>query len=271
MTTISALSPQASAAIILFLRVGTLSVGVAGHSLSDVAPLRSAELVIVRKDSSPAVLGLGDIILLEEGQTTLSRVLEKEQRIVRGLIDILKLYLTQIFYLLILIVAIPLLLSGFPYSSQQAGLINLITLTIPALALTLWASIGKLPRAKLSSLLRNFVTPAALSMALLGFLVYARVLQNGGSINYAQNVLVFALIAMGLLLVTTIKPPLYIHFTTLPQMGDGRPSIMVIISMIVFITIVRIPFFREMFGIFPLQNREDLVLVLGSALIASGE
>jgi hypothetical protein len=184
-----------------------------------------------------------------------------------GLIDILKLYITQMFYLLFLILAIPLLLTGFPYTSAQAGLISLITLTIPALALTLWASTGKLPRAKLSKILLNFVIPAALAIALLGFLDYAIVLQQGGSVEYAQNVLTYAMVAMGLMLVITIKPPIYLHVSSLPQKGDIRPTIMVAISAVVFVIIARIPFLSEIFKLAPLQNPTDYMLIFGSALV----
>jgi magnesium-transporting ATPase (P-type) len=266
-TLFGALSPQKSADIVRSLREAGNSVGVAGDGVNDVAALRGADLAIVRKDSSPAVLGIGDIVLLEEGETTLSKVLEKGQRIVKGLVDILKLYLTQILYLLLLIIAIPLLASGFPYTSQQAGLIALITLTIPALALTLFASTGKLPRAKLTRILGNFIVPAALSIAILGFLVYVLTLRQSEAIPYAQNVLTYALVAMGLLLVLTIKPPVHVQWGSLPTLGDIRPTIIVILSVIVFILIARIPFFSELFGIVPLQQPADFALVIGAALI----
>ena len=261
------LSAQQASGIVHALRAAGYSVGVAGDSVSDVAALREAELAIVRKDSSPAVLGLGDIVLLEEGAATLSRVLDKGQRIVNGLVDILKLYLTQIFYLLFLIVAVPLLLDGFPYTSQQAGLIGLITLTIPALALTLWASSGKLPRAKLGRLLRNFFVPAALAIAVLGILVYALMLRRGESIAYAQNVLTYTVVLLGLLLVLQIKPPVHFYRHKPPAPGDIRPLIMVFMALIVFAIIGRIPFFSDMFGLMDLQSQRDLQLVIGAGLI----
>lgn len=266
-TVFGSLSPQNSADIVHALREAGKSVGVAGDGVNDVAALRGAELAIVRKDSSPAVLAIGDIVLLEEGQATLARVLEKGQRIVKGLVDILKLYLTQILYLLFLIIAIQLWSRGFPYTSQQAGLIALITLTFPALALTLWASTGKLPRARLTKIIGNFVTPAAFSIAILGLLVYALTLERTGDLSYAQNVLTYALVTMGLLLVLTIKPPFYLHFRGLPKRGDIRPTILVVISAIVFILIARIPFFSEMFGIVPLQDPTDYALIVGAGLI----
>ena len=266
-TIFGSLSPRQAADIVRALREMGRSVGAAGDGVNDVAALRSANLAIVRKDSSPAVLGLGDIVLLEEGGTTLSKVLEKGQRIVKGLVDILKLYLTQIFYLLLLIIAIPLLAGGFPYTSAQAGLIALITLTIPALALTLFAGTGKLPRATLTRILANFIVPAALSIAILAFLVYVLTLQQTGAIPYAQNVLTYALVVIGLLLVLTIKPPLHIQWGSWPKLGDIRPTIVVIFSAVVFILIARIPFFSDIFGIVPLQQPADLARVIAAALI----
>ncbi|UCC53211.1 MAG: hypothetical protein JSV68_04430 [Anaerolineaceae bacterium] len=53
----------------------------------------------------------------------------------------------------------------------------------------------------MTKVLLNFVTPAAISIAILGFLVYPVVLAQNESVEYAQNVLTYALVAMGLLLV----------------------------------------------------------------------
>lgn len=72
---------------------------------------------------------------------------------------------------------------------------------------------------------------------------------------------------MGLLLVLTIKPPVHIQWGSLPKLGDIRPTIVVIISAIVFILIARIPFFSDVFGIMPLQQPTDFSLVISAALI----
>ena len=173
-------SPQQSEQVVRVLRQAGHSVGVIGDGVSDVSAMRQADLALTRRSSSPAALAVADIILLNDSPLVLSRVVDKGQRIVNGLLDVLKLYLTQVFYLLLLIVGVPLVAFGFPYSSAQGGIVALLTLTIPAIGLSLWAAGGTLPTASLGRVLTHFVSPAVVTMALAGLAVYVIFLQRSG-------------------------------------------------------------------------------------------
>jgi hypothetical protein len=194
-------------------------------------------------------------------------VVDKGQRIVNGLLDVLKLYLTQVFYLLLLIVGIPLAAFGFPYSSAQSGIIALLTLTVPAIGLSLWARGGTLPTASLGRVLTHFVAPAAVTMALAGLVVYVMFLQRSGEMEYAQLVLTYALVAMGLLLVLFIKPPLQFTWGRLPVPGDLRPTVLVMASALVFVVMTYVPLAQYFFEIAPLRQASHY-LVVGLAVTA---
>ncbi len=260
-------SPQQSEQIVRALRQAGRSVGVIGDGVSDVSAMRQANLALTRRNSSPAALTVADIILLNDSPLVLPGVVDKGQRIVNGLLDVLKLYLTQVFYLLLLIGGIPLVAYGFPYSSAQGGVVALLTLTIPAIGLSLWAAGGSLPAASLGRVLTHFVSPAAVTMALAGLAVYVLFLRRSGETEYAQLALTYALVAMGLLLVVFIKPPVRFALSSLPTIGDLRPTILVMVSALLFVVMTYIPLAQRFFEIAPLRQPSHY-LVVGIAVAA---
>ena len=134
-----------------------------GDGVNDLPAMRQAQLSITRKSSSPAALSVADIILLENSSHALLRVLDRGQRIANSLLDVLKLYLNQVGYLLLLILAIWGLDHGFPNQSKQGTLITIASVILPSLALVLWAPAGVVPRAHLGWLLARFVIPSAVT------------------------------------------------------------------------------------------------------------
>ena len=124
-------------AVVADLRTRGQYVAMVGDAVNDVPALVQANLAVTYQNSSQAAQSVADILLLENSLTVLERVLEKGQRIVNGLLDILKLYLTQVFSLALLITAIQILGTGFPIRGIQLSVITVVTITIPSLGLTL--------------------------------------------------------------------------------------------------------------------------------------
>lgn len=252
------LSGQQTAQIVAHLRAGGLSVGVLGDNAHDIAAMRRADLALTRRRGAPGALSSADMVLLADSPLVLSRVVEKGQRIVHGLLDVLKLYLTQVLYLILLIVGIPLVSAGFPYSGAQGGLIAAVTLTIPAIGLSIWAEGGALPRASLSRRLRRFVLPAGFTMALAGLVVYAVTYARYRDFDYAQLVLTYALTATGLLLVVFISPPLQLRPL---GRGDLRPTLLAIVAGVLFLIATYVPLAQRTFDVAPLSQGPDYLLV----------
>jgi cation-transporting P-type ATPase E len=150
---------------------------------------------------------VADIVMMGSSPKALLRVLHKGQDIVHGLLDVLKLNLTQVFYLALLIAAIRLVSVGFPYASAQGTAIVVITVTIPSVGLSLWAEAGVVPGARFGRTLARFVAPAAVSMGLAALIVYLYFLDQTGMVAYAQLALTYTLIYAGLLLALFTKPP----------------------------------------------------------------
>lgn len=267
-TVFARMTPQQMVQIVSVLQESGYAVGVVGDGVSDLPAMRQADIAISQRSSSPAAFTQADILLLEDSPGVLSRVVDKGQRIVNGLLDVLKLYLVQVFYLLLLIVAVPLFSDGFPYTSAQGGMIALVTLTLPAVGLSIWASPGVLPTANLGRLLSHFVIPAAITMAITALIVYMIFLQRGAAMAYAQIALSHALVAMGLLLVLFIKPPLRFSWGRLPraQLGDLRSVLIVVVGALLWLGITYIPLARQLLKVEPLAQPSHYLLVGEAAL-----
>jgi magnesium-transporting ATPase (P-type) len=236
-------------------------VAVVGDSVSDVQAMQQAQLPVALMSSSQAALSTADMILLESTPRTLLRVFEKGQRIVNGLLDVLKLYLTQVFYLVLLIIAIRIVLYGFPYESIQGTLITTLTITIPAVGLALWANKGIVHEASLSRQLSYFVAPAALTMAATAMVIYGYFLQKYGDIGYAQLSVTYLLVTIGLILVLFIKPAQQGWRRWLGITQDGRLIGIVIFGFIGFFVVLAIPFARELLEIGWLNEPIDYALI----------
>ncbi len=244
------------------------AVGLLGDGVGDLPTMRHADVSISQLSGSPAVYTQADIVLMEDSPSVLSRVVDKGQRIVNGLLDVLKLYLNQIIYLLLLIVIVPLFAGGFPYTSAQGGMVALVTLTIPAIGLSIWAGPGIPPIANLRRLLAHFVLPSAITMAAAAYIVYVIFLDRYGTVNYAQIALSHALVAMGLLLVLFIRPPLVFTWGRIPKarLGDLRPTFVVLFSLIVWWGITHIPLAVKLLKVEPLESPQDYMLIGLAAL-----
>ena len=201
------IAPAQAGALVRSLRESGESVTVVGDGVTDLPALQQANLAIARQTSTQAALGVADIVMMGSSPKALLRVLHKGQGIVHGLLDVLKLNLTQVFYLALLIAAIRLVSNGFPYVSAQGTAIVVITVAIPSVGLSLWAKAGVVPSTRFGRTLARFVAPAAVSMSLAALTVYVYFLDQTGTVAYAQLALTYTLIYAGLLLALFAKPP----------------------------------------------------------------
>ena len=159
------LTPRQKGDIVRELRHQGERVAVVGDNLGDVLAMEEANLRISHRSSSQATVSAADIILMGDSFEVLPTVLQRGQRLVNGLLDILKINLVRIGYVLLLIIA--MLMAGkraFFYAPAQGGAITFFTVAIPSLGLTLWSSAGALPRQYMRSRLWHFVVPAVLTV-----------------------------------------------------------------------------------------------------------
>jgi magnesium-transporting ATPase (P-type) len=273
------LSPEQMGAVVADLRARGQHVAMVGDSVNDVPALVQANLAVTYQNSSQAAQSVADILLLENSLSVLERVLEKGQRIVNGLLDILKLYLTQAFYLVLLISAIQIIGFGFPIRGIHLTVITTVAITIPSLGLTLWAHSGVLYGESLRKSLSHFVIPAAITIAAVGTFTffYFRFAHNDR--DYTHLAVTYVLVFTSLLVVLFLRPPFRVLVGGAPLSKDRRILYMVIVlAVLFFITVAltaAIPFLFDLLLIDWLHPVTDflivglIVLVWVVALLAS--
>jgi magnesium-transporting ATPase (P-type) len=265
------ITPEQEWQVVNALRDQGEAVAVLGDGVNNLPAMRQAQLSITRKNSSPAALSVADIILLENSSQALLRVLERGQRIANGLLDVLKLYLNQVGYLTLLILAIWGLDQGFPYQSKQGTLITFASVILPSLALVVWAPAGVVPRTHLAWLLARFVVPSAVTISAATTLIYRFFVLTTGAVAYAQLAVTYTLTISGLVLVILLRPP--IRGLTLVSMGQGkrsgdwRPTAMVLVLLVLVFVAAQIPLVDTLVGLRPLPKARDYAVV-GLAVLA---
>jgi magnesium-transporting ATPase (P-type) len=258
-------SPEQMNQVVKDLRVKGQYVAVVGDSVNEVPALRQANLAIVHKHSSQAAQSVADIILLENSLEVLERVLEKGQRIVNGLLDILKLYLTQVFYIAMLITAIQIVGFGFPFRGIQLTVITTLTITIPALGFTLWAHSGVLYGKSLSRSFRHFTVPAAITISLASTFAFFYFKSTTGDTEYVHLAITYTLVFIGLVIVLFLRPPIRFLAGGAPVSDDRRISLMVAVLFVLFFITVAlsaaIPFLGTTLLLDWLDSAQDYLII----------
>jgi magnesium-transporting ATPase (P-type) len=257
----TSVQPQMMSRIVQTLRGLKRYIAVFGDGVKDIPALMSANVAIVRHDSSQAALSVSDIVMLHSESGVLKKVLEKGQRIVTGLLNILKLYLTQALYLTLLIISTLVLDRGFPYKSTQGSLIAIVTITIPALGLTLFAKPGVKDSSIFGKTLSRFVLPAAVSMSAAASIVFSYFALNSGEIAYAQLTVTYCLVYSGLILVIFVSPPVRILAGGAQYTGDWKPTILVIIMLFVFMIAAPLSITKKFFELDVLNQNYDYFFI----------
>jgi cation-transporting ATPase E len=223
------------------------------------------------KYSSPAAQSLADILLLENSLNVLDRVLDKGQRIVNGLLDILKLYLTQVTYLSLMIVGIALIGIGFPLRGIQLTIVTTVTITIPSLGFTLWANPGVLYGNSLRKSLSHFIIPSAITIAIAGIFTF---FYFGGEVpgrEYAHLAVTYTLVFMGLLVVLFLRPPFRLLAGGAPLSQDRRMFNMVLVlTGLFFVTVAlsaAIPFLFDLLLLEWLTPLLDYVIIIAIVFV----
>ncbi|HAJ38824.1 MAG TPA: haloacid dehalogenase [Chloroflexi bacterium] len=260
------ITPAQKQRIVRTLRDQGHYVGMTGDGVNDVLALKQANLSIAMQSGTPATRNVADIVLLNDAFAALPAALLEGQRIMHGMEDTLRLYLTRIFTLAILIATIAMLEVGFPYTPAQNSVISIFSLTIPAFFLALWAPTGAVPHGTLVRKLLNFVLPATVVTAIFAIAIYLLFMGMTQDWGYTQLVLTYMSIAMGLLLVIFVQPPTEFWVGGDRLANDRRPALLATTLLILMMSSPYVPILRDFFGLDPLRAPLDVVTLAGATL-----
>ena len=274
------ITPQQKEAIIQGLRQRGHYVAMIGDGVNDVLSLKRANLAIAMQGGSQAARSVADMVLLNDSFAVLPSAVREGQRIVVGMQNILKLFLSRVFYIVILVLSTSLI-GGFPLVPKQNSLLAFFTTGITTAALALWAKPELRPRGSLLRRLLHFVIPAGLTlsvMALVLFLFYTLAFERSLVVNnlptnltgtwhlaVAQTVLTHFLMLTGLLLVIFVVPPTPFWAVAEKLSEDWRPTLLSIFLIVLYGLFLLITPLREFFDLVELRLA-DYAFIAGAAV-----
>jgi cation-transporting ATPase E len=277
------ITPQQKERLVDALRGQGRYVAMMGDGVNDVLSLKKANLGIAMQSGTQATRSVADIILLNDSFAALAPAVAEGQRIVNGMQDILKLFLTRI-AIMTLIILSSLVIGVFPINIRHGSLTTLFTVGIPTVLLALWARPGRSDRhTSLGQRLAHFVLPAAVFASLLGLIVfygtlYLRAsgvgpaelildpLAFGDAVRVGQTSLSAFIVAVGLLSVVFVEPPNEWWTGGDVLSGDRRPAILAALLAAAYIVALILPLTRSFFELAAL-GLADIGFVLAAAVI----
>jgi cation-transporting ATPase E len=269
------ITPELKERIVGTLRDAGRYVAMTGDGVNDVLSLKRSNLAIAMGSGSQATRGVADLILLDDGFGALATAIGEGQRILNGMQDILRVFLTRILTLGLLIIS-ALVIGVFPVDLRNASAITLFTVGIPSALLAIWARPGRDVREPMHLTLARFVVPAAALASLIGLLVLTGVLllyQNevgevpgmteqlaeAQSRSAVTSFLVFA----GLLLLVFVEPPIRRLAVVVPLSPDRRPTYLAIALGVGYVVVLAIPLLREFFALQAPSMRSSVIVAAG--------
>ena len=256
-------APQQKARLVQALRERGHSVAMIGDGVNDVLALKRANLGIAMQSGSAATRGVADIVLLADSFAALPEVFREGQRIRHGMHNILKLFLTRVFYMVGLLVAI-MIVDGFPFVPRQNAILTLLTEGIPALALASWARPRPCEQDRALSGLLHFVIPAAATLCLAAIGVYLASFPTDAQLPSAQSALTTFSVVCGLLLLPFVEPPSRGWVGGSKLSDDWRPTLLALGLLVAYAVLLSIPPLRAFFELTVLDERSYLLIGLVS-------
>ena len=215
--------------------------------------------------------------MLDDSFAALPYAVGEGQRIVNGMQDILKLFLTRVFYAAILIVSMGIL-GVFPFTPKHNSLLTLFTVGIPALALAAWARPGSFHRTDLVRRVWHFVLPAVLTISVTSLVIYlvhlmpafrqfvaanpraTELAAGAAAMPRAQTALTVYAVICGLLLLVFVEPPTKAWAGGDDLSGDRRPAVLAFGLLLLFLMVLAIPPLRRFFELSRL-SAADLAVI----------
>lgn len=288
------ITPQQKERLVDSLRRQDQYVAMMGDGVNDVLSLKKAHVGIAMQSGSAATRGVADIILLNDSFAALPPAFIEGQRILNGMQDILRLFLSRGLAVALLIIATSMIGIGFPFVPKHNAVISFFAVGMPTLALALWARPDRIRGRMLASVI-HFVIPAALTTFLFGLLVYVLFFALGVvEVQYnaltdveisdfqtylgldeaptqdeitAESAAIVARTALttftvfaGLMLVVFVEPPLQFFVGGDTLSPDKRPTYLAITMGAVFIIAMFIPFVRSFLELVTLRPAEYLLI-----------
>ena len=259
------ITPRQKERLVQVLRQRGYYVAMIGDGVNDVLSLKQAHLGVAMQSGSQATRSVADIVLLDDAFAALPLAFREGQRIVNGMQDIVRLFLTRTFYVTLLILGAAIVGVAFPVTPKHNSILALLTVGLPTLALALWARPDKPPPSLLRAV-SHFVFPAAFGVSLAALAVYLGYLRATGDVDLARTALTTTTVLCGLVLILFVEPPAPLWVGGDALSGDRRPAWLALGMLALYGLILALPGLRESFELVPLRAW-DVALIVGVVLL----
>jgi cation-transporting P-type ATPase E len=258
------ITPEQKSKLVTSLRSAGNYVAMTGDGVNDVLSLKQANLGIAMESGSKATRGVADIVLMKDSFESLPQAFLEGQRIRSGIRDVMRLYLVRMVCVTLLIFATSIVTDSFPLMNRHSALVTLIGVGIPAAFLPVWAQPEEPTHRSLVRSMLHFLLPAILTITLTSLFVYLFYLVDAilvlppdlevAKVNYSdpRTALVTILIFCQLLMLPFLKPPTQAWVGGQPFSGDRRYSLVALLLLGVYLTILFTPPLRDFFELAPL-------------------
>ncbi len=264
-TVFGRITPEQKQRIVQALRAQGHYVAMMGDGVNDVLSLKQAQMGIAMESGSQATRAVADMVLLGDQFNVLPEAIKEGQRILNGMQDNMRLFLTRTLYTALLIIIAGFIGAEFPFTPKHNSILTTLPVGIPALFLTIWARSG-VPQKKLLQAVSEFVLPAGFSITIVTLLVY--LLYHKEAIQLQRTVLTTTALLCGLLLIIFAEHSAD-EWESGQQLSFDRRRVRLAGVMLVFyVLIFPFPGVREFFELNTMAWK-DLFIVL-AAVIAWG-
>jgi cation-transporting P-type ATPase E len=140
-----------------------------GDGVNDLPAIKEADMGIAMEEGSQITKEISDIVLLKNKFSLLPEIFKEGNKIVNTVSSVAKLFLTKNFLVIFLSLFSLLLLWEFPLTPRRVSLINIFTIGLPALFITL-KNKNTAKNLKFSLDLFTFVIISAFILTITGYI-----------------------------------------------------------------------------------------------------
>ena len=260
------ITPEQKQNIVDVLRADGHYVAMMGDGVNDVLSLKKAQVGIAMEDGSQATRGAADIVLLGNKFEALPHAFLEGQRILNGMNDTARLFLTRTLYTALLVIVAGFIGSAFPFSPRHNALLTTLPLGIPSFFLTYWAKTGQ-PKKGLLRSVSEFVFPAGVSLTIVLTVLWVHYLTAlDASAETARSIVTLAGVFGGLIVIILAEKDREVWRNGSLQFRDYRRIALTLVMLAGVVVVMLVPGLRDFFEIVN-HDPADYGLVIGALAI----
>ncbi len=264
-TVFGRITPDQKQRIVQALRAQGHYVAMMGDGVNDVLSLKQAHMGIAMESGSQATRAVADMVLLDDQFSVLPEAIKEGQRILNGMQDVMRLFLTRTLYAALLIVIAKFIGTEFPFTPKHNSLLTTLPVGIPAVLLTIWSHSGQ-PQKNLLRSVGEFILPAGFSITIVTLVAY--LLYNDSSLQLQRTVLTTTTMLCGLLLIIFAQHSIETWESGKQLHFDWRRVALAAAMLLLYVLIFPFPSVRNFFELSTMAWQDLLVVMVAVTIWA---